>query len=877
MNRRLAAIVIVGVAWGLATHPSAAQGQAASLDGRVTDEQDGALVGVMVAARTGRLPQSIVVITDATGHYQFPDLPDGIYTLTFSLSGFQTQRHEGVVLQSGTASVLSVRLFLAPVSQRVDVIAVAPLLGAGVSRERVPTTVTVLDADDLERRRAASLADALNGQLGAVTLTDTTTNIFQPTLRFRGFTASPLLGLPQGVAVYQNGIRINEPFGDTVQFDLIPQFALQRVQLSAGVDPTFGLNALGGTLALQLKNGFEADGFRGEFSGGSFDRITGTAEVGTSSGPWAIYLGGTRFDETGWRVASESEVTQSVADLAYRANRIDAGVSLIYADTTLNGNGPAPVELLAADRGAVFTFPDTTENRLGLGQARFNFVVSPTWSLQVNGYYRDLDRQTLNGDEADFEVCEPGALPHGAPSNTLCHGSGDDGAGEAAAAVLVDVPSGKFITADDARGDGAFNRTTTAAASYGATAQVSSANQISHLDNMLIIGASLDLASVAFASNGEVGTLTPERSVAGSGLFMGVFDQAPDDEFNTALDTETRNYGFYFSDTLSLTDRFHVTVSGRYNEAWVDIADRLGTALDGRHFFSRFNPAVGAVYAASDGVSLFGRYSESNRTPTAAELSCADPSEPCRVPNAFVSDPPLEQPVARSIETGVRGRITTGPLTGIEWSTAGYATRIRDDILFVASSELIGTGFFQNAGGTARVGLDLDLAGRAGQLDWYASYGLIEATFDSALVLPSNPEVNDAATDNGELHVERGDRLPNIPRHSFKGGVRSDLTDAWELVVEALVTSSQVFRGDEGNDQSELAGYGIVNLRSVYQVDDRFELFLTVHNLLGRDYETFGILAELELELDEAPGAEDPRFISAGAPQSVFAGFRVRF
>ena len=113
----------------------------------------------------------------------------------------------------------------------------------------------------LAARGAASMADALNERLGAVALEGTTTNLFQPTLRFRGFTASPLIGLPQGIAVYQNGVRINEPFGDTVQFDLMPQFAIDNVQLSAGADPTYGLNALGGALALGLKNGFDHTGF----------------------------------------------------------------------------------------------------------------------------------------------------------------------------------------------------------------------------------------------------------------------------------------------------------------------------------------------------------------------------------------------------------------------------------------------------------------------------------------------------------------------------------------------------------------------------------------------------------------------------------------
>ena len=163
-------------------------------------------------------------------------------------------------------------------------IGISPAPGSTVDRDRIPATVSVVTAAEMEDRQAASLADALNEQLGSVSLEGTTANLFQPTLRFRGFTASPLLGLPQGVAVYQNGARINEPFGDTVQFDMIPQFAVAQVQLSAGAEPTYGLNALGGAMVLRLKNGFEHTGFRGEFSGGSFDRYTATSGMGCEFG-----------------------------------------------------------------------------------------------------------------------------------------------------------------------------------------------------------------------------------------------------------------------------------------------------------------------------------------------------------------------------------------------------------------------------------------------------------------------------------------------------------------------------------------------------------------------------------------------------------------
>jgi len=197
--------------------------------------------------------------------------------------------------------------------------------------------------------------------------------------------------------------------------------------------------------------------------------------------------------------------------------------------------------------------------------------------------------------------------------------------------------------------------------------------------------------------------------------------------------------------------------------------------------------------------------------------------------------------------------------------------------MFVSSAELLGTGFFQNAGDTRRVGVDAELTGSAERFGWHASYGLVQATFESALHLPTNPAVNDAASEDGELSVEPGDRLPGIPRHSFKLGGRYDLTSAWTIAADGIMSSSRVFVGDEGNDQAALDGYGVVNFRSTYAVNDTFEIFGRVDNLFDVNYATFGVLAEVELELEEAPGADDPRFVSPGSPRSAFAGVRVRF
>ena len=868
---------------------AAAQNAQDTLSGQVSDAQGGAVPGVTVTAESPALASPMTVVTDASGLYSFT-LPAGTYTIAFDVNGFAPERRTGVMLAAGATRSLDVTLQVAALAEQVDVVGLTPVLGVGIERDRVAGTVSVIETDELLARSSASFADTLHERLGSVTLEGTTTNLFQPTLRFRGFTASPLLGLPQGIAVYQNGVRINEPFGDTVQFDLMPQFAIDQVELSAGANPTFGLNALGGALSLRLKNGFDNPGFRGEFSGGSFGRTTTTAEYGTNNGRWAFYGGATRFEETGWRVASPSDVTQLFADVGYRSERATGGINVTYADTSLTGNAPAPVELLDIDRNAVFTYPDVTDNRLGFVQARTNITFTPAWSVQVTGYYRDLDRRTLNGDEAEFEECDDDLLPPGAPEGTLCFGEDDDDDDEGEhdhddlddddhahddhgffAIPLIDQATSRFITALDAAGDGAINRTFTRTRGYGTSIQATARTTVGGTDNVFVAGLSADLADIDFSTSSEAGSLTADRGVTGSGLLASLHGLGGDDIFNTGLESTNNLVGLYLSNTLSPTDRVHLTVSGRYNRAQIDIVDLLGSSLDGSHTFGRFNPSAGVVIDTGDGTSLFARYSESSRAPTAAELSCADPAEPCRVPNAFVSDPPLDQTVARSFEAGVRGRWGSG-----EWSITSYRTRINDDILFIASPELIGTGYFQNAGDTARLGFDIELSGRVERTSWYASVGLVDATFESALLLPGDEEVNDAADDDG-LPVEPGDRLPGIPRYSLKAGVRQAVTDDWDVALETVTASSRFFVGDEGNDQVTLDGYGVFTFLSAYRIGGGVELFGRVDNLFGALYSTAGVLAELEVRLREVPDASDPRFVSPGPPRSAFAGIRVAF
>ncbi|MEI9963983.1 MAG: Plug domain-containing protein [Caulobacteraceae bacterium] len=124
----------------------------------------------------------------------------------------------------------------------VEVVAPTPLPGAGVDPDKLPGVVESLTAQDFERTDSLSAADALEQRVAGVSLSDTQGNGFTKDLNFRGFEASPLQGTPEGLAVYMNGVRLNEAFGDTVNWDLVPEVAIARADLFTS-NPAFGLKA----------------------------------------------------------------------------------------------------------------------------------------------------------------------------------------------------------------------------------------------------------------------------------------------------------------------------------------------------------------------------------------------------------------------------------------------------------------------------------------------------------------------------------------------------------------------------------------------------------------------------------------------------------
>ena len=746
------------------------------------------------------------------------------------------------------------------VTERVEVIGLTPLDGVGIARDRLPANIQVLTRNDLDDAGSFSLNETLNRRLASITIADTQNNPMQPELSYRGFTVSSLLGVAQGLAIFQNGVRINEAFGDTVQFDLVPEFAIQEVQLLPGSNPAFGLSALGGAIVLQMRDGFRFDDAEIQLQGGSFGRLNAAVQYGVSGRTWGFYAGGKGFTENGWRRESGSDLVQVYSALSLRKEILDAGASLMFASTDLNGNGVAPTELLQADRRAVFTFPDNTSNGLYFLTLNADYAASEASSIQANAYFRRLQRDTINGDATEIQGCLDNEM-------LLCN---DNGEGEPVTDLDEAIVHSASVGTEPF---GLYNRSATRTNGFGVSLQTTLDTELRGQGVVVAFGGNIDVADTEFELESEIGTLSDDRRVLGSGITIG------GQEYRTAIMANNLAAGVYAVGTMMLSDRLDLTASARFNAVHLEIEDRHGELLNGSHDFRRLNPSVGLSYRPlDDRLSLYAGYSESNRTPTPAEVSCADPELPCRFPNAFVADPPLRQVVARTLEAGARGHLRIGAGSGrLHWSLAGFRASNADDIHFVSSGPVTGSGYFVNTGHTRRLGAELSLVSDMAGWSWYLNYAVVAATFQDPLTIRSAH--NPAADTEGEIHVEPGDRIPGIPLHSAKLGLTRQVAERWRFGVEANVSSSRFLRGDESNERRPVDGYQVMGARVDYRISEQLSAFARGHNVLDTRHHTFGTFGDSEeVELQELRGgAAGPRFLGPGAPRAVWVGLTLRY
>ncbi|HTS53289.1 MAG TPA: TonB-dependent receptor [Burkholderiales bacterium] len=720
----------------------------------------------------------------------------------------------------------------------VEVVGTTPLPGIGTPVSEVPANVQAVTGAQMQKQESISLPDYLDRNLGSVSVNESQGNPFQPDVNFRGFTASPLLGFPQGLSVFQDGVRVNEPFGDVVNWDLIPQGAISSMTLIPGSNPVFGLNTLGGALSVNTKSGREYPGGSVALFGGSFATYSGNFEYGGVKDNFDYYVYGNYYNSDGWRDHSSSVVQQVFGKVGYQTADFDADLSYSFADNNLFGAQTIPAAMYSANDKIAYTWPDITNNNLNFVNLRLSKVLSEDKILAGNVYWRELQSSNTSSNvNGEFDGGNSGTVCDGTTPDTLC-------------------PASNLQSLTDTTG-------------AGGTIQFTLLKPLVSHKNSFTLGASYDYGNTVFTQSEQNAVFNSARDTVGVGPYV----------LFTDVNSTNAYSGFFFTDTFAFTDQLLMTLAGRYNIATIRLTDELGTtpSINGTNTYQRFNPAVGLNYNPSKAINTYVSYNEGMRAPTPVELTCADPSAPCQLPNAFVSDPPLQAVIAKTLELGGRGMLSTNTA----WTAAVYQANLSNDIQFVSSGASGTVGYFTNIPQTRRQGVELGVQQRLGAVNLQAAYGYVNATYQSSFFIfsPNNSSANSA----GDISVQPGDHVPGIPRNNFK--LRADWQASSRISIGGTIVyaSSQYAVGDNNNQDANgpIPAYTIFNLDGRWQITDQLQVFGRINNVFDRKYQTAGVLGENFFtgpNFSYNPAGVQPTvFSSPGAPFGIWVGVRYDF
>lgn len=736
---------------------------------------------------------------------------------------------------------------------RIEVVGALPFLDGEIGRDTLPYTVQMLDRSALGGSQSERLTDALARRLNGVNVNEIAGSPFQADVSYRGQRASPILGTAQGMSVYLDGVRINEPFGDVVNWDMLPEAAIARVSLVSGSNPLYGLNALGGALALQTRSGLDDSGVDAELSGGGAGRRrVDLSWGGHGTDGWHGFIASTLFDERGWRDASDGRFGNLFAKGGHARADASWSVSLLLANSHLIGNGLLPswsedegvrqVGLYEQDRRAVYTYPDITINRLRQAAVQFERRLGHGLKLAGGAYLRASRRDTVGGDVNDDYADYVDAC-----------GAGLDACGLTREQEAALHPA-------------SLNAAATRQVGRGANLVLHGAHAAHQFD----LGVSIDHSRVDFAQFEQDAWFTPQREA--------IADPQADREAGPSVAGTQRTLAAYVFDAWALEAATSVSASARMNVAHVGnaLANEDGPRASEAFTYRRLNPSLGFT-RRSGALTWYANAAQGTRVPTVIELGCADPLRPCRLPAGLQSDPYLKQVVARTFEAGVRA-----DWGGVEANAGVYRGVNRDDILFL-SSGASQAGYFANFDRTLRQGVELGAAGRAGQLRWRIGYSYLDAVYDADGSLFTGART---------VQVWPGMRIAGLPCHTLKLGADWDAAPGWSLGADLQAQSSLVTQGNEDgaiDDDGTRAdwsvrGFALLNLHASWRPAPGWELFARASNVLDRRYETYGLVAPnlfpggtLVRPQEQAGSMVQSRFVAPGAPRLLTAGLRYRF
>ena len=871
--------------------------------------------GVLFGPTAGR-SRSVEIAPD--GSANVPDLPFGSYQLRLAQAGFAPETIN-VQVQSAITLKREVVLRLLGVATTVNVIASSPIGTLDLPLSDVPVPVQTLTSQTMEDTNAIDLTDVLKKRLNGVYVNENQNNPFQPDVNYRGYTASPLVGSPAGLSVYLDGVRQNQPFGDVVAWDLIPKVAISSTELIPGSNPVYGLNTLGGAIAVQTKSGMTNTGFSISGYGGGFGRRAADAEYGGSNAAgFNWFVAGTLFHEDGWRVRSPSSARQSFAKLGYTHGTTTLALSGGYSINSLTGNGTQDFRAINRTVGlnygynSVYSIPDSTNQHQPFVTLNVTHSLGRGLSVNVNSYLRYTRTNTSNGNVNDGSFDQSlYTLSNG--DKTALTNAGIAFPTTPITAANTPYPYLRCIAQTLAKNEpaekctGTDTDTVNKQHAYGVSGVF--AWRTSH--NQFTIGTGRDAGGLTYIQSSQWGYLNPDdltiTRVPAFSDGSEINDSGMPYDSRANLHGTTSTPSFLISNTFSL-GKWVFNVGGRYNHTTINNHDRMpplsyrGT-LTAINSFQRFNPSAGVVYKAGSLLHLYFDYGESSRAPTSTELGCADPQFPCSLPNALVSDPPLKQVVSHTYEFGGRGNTDSH----YRWS-AGYFHAINnDDLLFVAS-QATGFGYFQNFGKTRRQGVEASASASLRDLDVGVEYTFLEATYQSPQVIEANSNSSNSNALGGEkgvtygglISILPGNRIPQVPQHILKIYADYLLLKKLSINTDFNAIGSSYVRGNENNlhhvdgqyylGSGTTPGYGVVNLGIRYKFNPHLELFAQINNLLNRHYYTAGQLATTPYDdsgnfigrpfTAYASGdypLRNTTYFSPGAPVTVFGGLKVSF
>ncbi|HET9948591.1 MAG TPA: TonB-dependent receptor [Longimicrobiales bacterium] len=686
---------------------------------------------------------------------------------------------------------------------------------------RTPFSSQVVRAEELGPAGSSALAGSL-AALPGVTLTSQTGSPAQLDVRVRGFTLSPIVGAPQSVSVFVDGVRVNEADASQVHLSLVPEAAIERVELMRGPVGVFGKNAIAGALNFVTRRAGARPEAELELQGGSFGSAGGSLSASSPLGPLDALVVGTYRHSDGWRRLQASEERSIFAKLGWRGARTDAWLSYTFEADSLEGPGPLPESWieggpLPADGGS----PPADRRRLqytgGTGDAfaptlhfvsgRMERELSARWTLEASGFGRFADFRQRNDN-----ISEPDALG------------------------LTRVASlGTSLRALQRRGD----RLVLAAG----------AEWVRH-------DVDIEIRELPNRNFPDVSPATTER-----------------------LRTDEHDLGFFGEAWWALTERLALYGSLRWDRVRLPVEDLLDPSDSGESTFSEPSGGVGLSLELRAGLGAFAGYGRGFRAPVILEVTCADPEDPCQLPFELGPDPPLEPVTADTWQAGLR--LARPRVRG---SVVAYWTDVHDDIFNVIDEETPTRGYFTNLERTRRAGVELSAAGiplaRVPGLTVRAALAWTRATFESEAALASplveeeeeGGEEPDAGEGTGAVRVQPGDRFPMVPRVTATLGVR------WEggplvLQAEAGFTGRQYLIGDEGNDEllPQLPASTVLDFSAEWRLGARASLFAELSNVLDTEYHAFGIISEN----GRAAVERVERFLTPGLPRRFTAGLRV--